>query len=82
VGGKDSNPKITTGPVNKIAMSVYDSTQDPFAQGLAIFDMTALAWADKYTANAPIMSSQMRSRNSTHSRSSKRVSAIEYSKDY
>lgn len=53
MGGKDSNPKITTGPVNKIAMSVYDSTQDPFAQGLAIFDMTALAWADKYTANAP-----------------------------
>lgn len=54
VGGIDSNPKITTGTDDKVSESTFDSTADPFAQGLAIFDMTALAWADSYTANAPL----------------------------
>lgn len=53
VGGVDSNSKVTTGYDDKITESTFDSAADPFAQGLAIFDMTALAWADKYTANAP-----------------------------
>ncbi|KAK4694113.1 hypothetical protein P7C71_g3408, partial [Lecanoromycetidae sp. Uapishka_2] len=52
VGGADSNPKIATGYDDKIVESSFDSMADPFEQGLAIFDMTALAWADKYTANA------------------------------
>jgi len=52
VGGLDSNSKVTFGSVVDITASVLDSTPDPFAQGLAIFDMTALAFADKYTANA------------------------------
>ena len=30
------------------------STRDPFTQGLAIFDMTALRFIDQYTAAAPL----------------------------
>ena len=30
--------------------STFDTSQDPFAQGLAVFDMTAMAFSDQYTA--------------------------------
>ena len=33
--------------------STYDTSADPFAQGLAIFDMTTMAFSDQYTAGAP-----------------------------
>ena len=34
-------------------MSTFDTSPDPFAQGLAIFDMTTMAFSDQYTARAP-----------------------------
>ncbi|MCJ1468324.1 hypothetical protein MMC07_006952 [Pseudocyphellaria aurata] len=50
IGGVDTNPKDTTdGSTHK---STFDSSADPFAQGLAIFDMTALKFANQYTAKA------------------------------
>ena len=30
--------------------STFDTSADPFAQGLAIFDMTTMAFSDQYTA--------------------------------
>ena len=53
IGGVDSNSQVTTGFDDKIEASTFDSAPDPNTQGLAIFDMTFLEWADKYTANAP-----------------------------
>ncbi|KAL8686006.1 MAG: hypothetical protein Q9218_007408, partial [Villophora microphyllina] len=53
VGGQDANSKISTGYEKDIHQSAFNSSADPFAQGLGIFDMTTLAWADHYTANAP-----------------------------
>lgn len=52
IGGRDGNPKQTYGTHASITESTYD-TPDPNAQGLAIFDMTALTWATQYTAGAP-----------------------------
>lgn len=34
-------------------MSTFDTSPDPFAQGLAIFDMTTMAFSDQYTAGSP-----------------------------
>ncbi|KAL8775528.1 MAG: hypothetical protein Q9209_000024 [Squamulea sp. 1 TL-2023] len=53
VGGFDANPKIAWGEYEDIRKSMFNTTADPFAQGLGIFDMTSLTWADHYTANAP-----------------------------
>ncbi|KAL8753888.1 MAG: hypothetical protein Q9184_005287, partial [Pyrenodesmia sp. 2 TL-2023] len=53
VGGFDANPNIYTGSYYDVGMSVYNSSVDPFAQGLGIFNMTSLTWADRFTANAP-----------------------------
>ncbi|KAL8754513.1 MAG: hypothetical protein Q9184_005090 [Pyrenodesmia sp. 2 TL-2023] len=56
VGGWDANPKIyrgTNGNHDELEQSRMNSTVDPFSQGLGIFDMTTLAWADHYTANPP-----------------------------
>ncbi|KAK3172617.1 hypothetical protein OEA41_005941 [Lepraria neglecta] len=50
MGGIDSNANATSGENPAIFQSEYNSTADPFAQGLAIFDMTKLAFADHYTA--------------------------------
>lgn len=50
IGGLDSNSIHTTDTLTYT--SPYDTTPDPFAQGLAIFDMTTLQFADQYTANA------------------------------
>ena len=33
--------------------STFNSSPDPFAQGLAVFDMTALAFSDHFAAGAP-----------------------------
>ncbi len=52
IGGRDGNPNQTYGTHASIIASTYDSP-DPNAQGLAIFDMTALTWMTQYTAGAP-----------------------------
>ncbi|KAL8839985.1 MAG: hypothetical protein Q9170_001527 [Blastenia crenularia] len=53
IGGVDSNSRIYYGDYFSIGESTFNSSVDPFAQGLGIFDMTTLTWADHYTANAP-----------------------------
>ena len=53
IGGVDSNSNITSGALPEIIRSTFDSAPDPFAQGLAIFDMTTLTFANQYTAVAP-----------------------------
>lgn len=53
IGGVDSNSKVATGLIADIIESTFDSSADPFAQGLAIFDMTTMTFSDKYTAEAP-----------------------------
>lgn len=50
IGGLDTNSKHTVDTL--VYISPYDTTPDPFAQGLAIFDMTTLQFADQYTAKA------------------------------
>ena len=49
VGGFDANPKVTQGNYNLVVESIF-STPDPFAQGLAIFDLQTLQFATEYTA--------------------------------
>ena len=39
--------------IHNIIESTFDTLPDPFAQGLAIFDMTTMAFSDQYTAGAP-----------------------------
>ena len=52
IGGVDTNCKAAT--VNETAdMATFDTTPDPFLQGLAIFNMTSLKFSDQYTAEAP-----------------------------
>ena len=51
IGGVDSNSHLTVG--ENIIKSTFDSAPDPFAQGLAIFDMRTLNFVDQYTADAP-----------------------------
>lgn len=53
IGGVDSNAKITVGFDDDINKSTFNSSADPFAQGLAVFDMTTLAFSDHFTAGAP-----------------------------
>lgn len=53
IGGLDSNSRVAVGIIDNIIESTFDSSADPFAQGLAIFDMTTLAFSDQYTAGAP-----------------------------
>lgn len=53
IGGVDANPKIDTGDYSDICRSTYNTSEDPFKQGLAIFDMTTLEFATQYIANAP-----------------------------
>lgn len=53
IGGVDANPQMTTGSSEAIYKNTFNSTPDPFSQGLAIFDMTSLSFADHYSANAP-----------------------------
>ena len=53
IGGVNSNPNLAYGRPFDISRSTYNTSADPFAQGLAIFDMTTLKFADQYTANAP-----------------------------
>ncbi|KAL8738474.1 MAG: hypothetical protein Q9181_000730 [Wetmoreana brouardii] len=53
IGGVDSNSKISIGNILDIKKSTFNSSADPFTQGLGIFDMTSLKWADHYRANAP-----------------------------
>ncbi|MCJ1464264.1 hypothetical protein MMC07_002877 [Pseudocyphellaria aurata] len=50
IGGVDTNAQHTTDYLT--SESTFDTSADPFAQGLAIFDMTALKFANQYTANA------------------------------
>ena len=52
IGGIDSNSNITVGYSSDIGESTYNTTADPFSQGLAIFDMTTLQFADQYIAGA------------------------------
>ena len=52
IGGVDSNSNVTAGP--GAIRSTFDTAPDPFAQGLAIFDMTTLSFAKQYTAIAPL----------------------------
>ncbi len=51
IGGLDTNSKHTVDSL--VYLSPFDTTPDPFAQGLAVFDMTALKFATQYTAKAP-----------------------------
>ncbi|KAL8945855.1 MAG: hypothetical protein Q9222_007665 [Ikaeria aurantiellina] len=53
IGGIDANSKVSLGDTDEITESTFNSTADPFAQGLGIFNMTTLQWADHYMANAP-----------------------------
>ncbi|KAL8896881.1 MAG: hypothetical protein Q9207_007496 [Kuettlingeria erythrocarpa] len=75
VGGWDANPAIyrgTNGDHDELEKSRMNTTVDPFTQGLGIFDMTALTWADRYTAiAAPYSQSKFvrdfyRDRRTTH----------------
>lgn len=53
IGGVDSNSRVAQGIISDIIESTFDSSADPFAQGLAIFDMTTMTFSDQYTAGAP-----------------------------
>lgn len=53
IGGVDSNAQVDVGMVQGIIDSTFNSSPDPFAQGLAILDMTTMAFVDQYTAGAP-----------------------------
>ena len=50
IGGLDANSNITL--TSGILESMYNTSADPFSQGLAIFDMTTLRFAEQYTAGA------------------------------
>lgn len=50
IGGVDSNAKIDTETLYQVSESSFP---DPFAQGLAVFDITTLAFSDHFTAEAP-----------------------------
>ena len=53
IGGVDSNSNVTGGDYPDLTKSTFNTAPDPFAQGLAIFDMTTLSFAKQYTAMAP-----------------------------
>lgn len=54
IGGVDSNSNITGAAPPEMIRSPFDSIPDPFAQGLAIFDVTTLSVANQYTAGATV----------------------------
>ena len=54
VGGIDSNPKETTGSFNNVIESTF-ATPDPFAQGLAIFDLRTLDFPAEYIAGGGLV---------------------------
>lgn len=51
IGGVDSTAIIT--PEQNIIKRTFDNSPDPFAQGLAIFDVTQLSFVNQYIAQAP-----------------------------
>lgn len=54
IGGVDSNAQVTgLTLIQEIVESTFNSSPDPFAQGLAIFDMTTMAFSAQFTAGAP-----------------------------
>lgn len=55
IGGVDSNSNITGAAPPEMIRSPFDSIPDPFAQGLAIFDVTTLSVANQYTAGATVL---------------------------
>lgn len=53
IGGVDTNTALTTqGSGLQLDQATFAMTPDPFTQGLAIFDMTSLGFADRYDASA------------------------------
>ena len=52
IGGVDANSNLTFGFHLPDVESTYNTSADPFSQGLAIFDMTTLQFVDQYTAGA------------------------------
>ena len=50
IGGLDTNPKIVSGLGTY--QSIFNSTPDPFTQGLAVFDMASLTFQKQYTAKS------------------------------
>ena len=52
IGGLDPNSDLTFALPQANIESTYNTSADPFSQGLAIFDMTALRFVDQYTAGA------------------------------
>ena len=52
IGGVDANSNLTFGFSKPMTESTYNTSADPFSQGLGIFDMTALRFVDGYAAGA------------------------------
>ena len=52
IGGLDANSNLTIWAGEGNVESTYNTSADPFTQGLAIFDLTALEFAEQYTAGA------------------------------
>ena len=52
VGGLDANSNLTLSAGEGNVESTYNTSADPFTQGLAIFDLTALEFAEQYTTGA------------------------------
>ncbi len=52
IGGVNANSNLTFGNDQDIIKSTYNTSADPFSQGLAIFDMTTLQFVDQYTTGA------------------------------
>ncbi|KAJ5046758.1 uncharacterized protein L3040_003988 [Drepanopeziza brunnea f. sp. 'multigermtubi'] len=52
IGGVDTLQDTATNAAPSLDLVTF-STRDQFAQGLAIFDMTRLSWANQYDAGAP-----------------------------
>lgn len=53
IGGADSNSQLQYGLGTDLQKSTFNSSVDPFKQGLAIFDMTTMQFADHYAAHPP-----------------------------
>jgi hypothetical protein len=49
VGGVDSAQDVSVGTTNAVL-----SSEDPFTQGIAVFDMNNAVFASSYNASAPI----------------------------
>lgn len=52
IGGVDANSNVTLTSGLGNLESTYNTSADPFSQGLAIFDLTTLEFAEHYTAGA------------------------------